>query len=686
LGQPAPPLVTWLYPFDEKPANKAAATDYFMHCCALEIQQLLQQDQLKIDGEPVQARDLAVLVKTSRQASLIKQQLAKCGVGSALILRDSVFETTQAWEINLLLQVLIEPGDIRHLLGLLSTDLFGWNSTQIRQLQQDDQQLVSILEQIKDYQVHWQNKGILSMFFKLLEQQRTLQRNSGHMDGERRMTNWLHIMELLQQHAGEHASLSQALNWLRLQRESVQMAADNEEHQLRLESDSDLVRIVTVHKSKGLEYPIVFLPFMWNVRKRDKPNSYSVHDEQGNKTLYLYNEDKIDRWYDEILAEEIRLFYVAVTRAKYRCYLGWGHIRGAGSSAIAQCLYPNQIKPGRYPRDLALENLQQLQQAFSDLNAEQPMVELLQPDFQPSQEMAPVPAEMPVLQALEFDRHITRGWRISSYSQMASSSSQSVDRPDYDAMAGQEVSQETDFQQPSLTRFNFPKGTKPGTFLHDILEHTDFSSSVDELLLEQKCHEYGYAENWVEMLGYWLNDILHCDLGGFSLSSISQRAKITEMEFYLSCRKIQAPALNLLLRSEGYLEAQYEYAFSEISGYLKGFIDLVFEHNGKFYIADYKSNFLGDSMQCYDIAACEQAMAEHDYHLQYLIYSLALHRYLQQRLQQYDYEKDFGGVYYLFLRGMNSEQPEVDDGPSPFGVYFHRPRLSTIRKLEGVFE
>jgi exodeoxyribonuclease V beta subunit len=188
------------------------------------------------------------------------------------------------------------------------------------------------------------------------------------------------------------------------------------------------------------------------------------------------------------------------------------------------------------------------------------------------------------------------------------------------------------------------------------------------------------------MLGYWLNDILHCDLGGFSLSSISQRAKITEMEFYLSCRKIQAPALNLLLRSEGYLEAQYEYAFSEISGYLKGFIDLVFEHNGKFYIADYKSNFLGDSMQCYDIAACEQAMAEHDYHLQYLIYSLALHRYLQQRLQQYDYEKDFGGVYYLFLRGMNSEQPEVDDGPSPFGVYFHRPRLSTIRKLEGVFE
>ena len=213
-------------------------------------------------------------------------------------------------------------------------------------LQTDNQALIDLLEQVKIYQQHWQEKGILSMFFKLLDDQQAVQKNMQHMDGDRRITNWLHIVELLQQQTAQHASFSQSLQWLVSQREQVDNK-QNEEHQLRLDSDSQLVRIVTIHRSKGLQYPIVFLPFMWDVKgARNQPQSYSVHDDQGNRQLLILDETARQRWHEENLAEEIRLFYVAMTRAIYRCYLGWGHIKGAGSSAIAHTLYSEHIKAG----------------------------------------------------------------------------------------------------------------------------------------------------------------------------------------------------------------------------------------------------------------------------------------------------------------------------------------------------
>ena len=375
-NKPVAPLTCWIYPFTDKPVSKNSATEYFASMCADEIYSLLQQKTLLLDGKIVEANDLTILVKTGRQASLMKNKLADRGISCALVLRDSVFATDQAREINLLLEVLIEPSNLRRLCGLLSTDLFGWNAQQIYKLQNDNETLVSLLEQIKAYQSYWQTKGILSMFFKFLEDQQTLQKTCNHMDGERRMTNWMHIIELLQQQSNRHASFSQALHWLVQQREQVTDSADIEAHQLRLESDSDLVRIVTIHKSKGLQYPIIFMPFMWDVKgNKYQPKSYSYHDQSGHKKLMILDEAERNSWHQENLAEEVRLFYVAITRAIYRCYLGWGHIKGAGSSAIAQCLFSDKIKAGSYPQQLDVSNVGELRSPFESLNHQQTIVE-----------------------------------------------------------------------------------------------------------------------------------------------------------------------------------------------------------------------------------------------------------------------------------------------------------------------
>ena len=681
--QSVTPLVSWIHPYTEKPLSKGKATDYFADLCASEIASLLNQKTMQLDGQTVEAKDLTILVKTGRQAAIMKNKLAERGISCALILRDSVFATDQAREISLLLEVIIEPSNIRRLCSLLSTDLFGWNARQIYHLQKDNDQLVKMLDKMKEYQQHWQRKGILSLFFKLMDDQNTLQKTSQYMDGERRITNWMHIVELLQQQASRHASFSQALHWLMQQREQVKDNAENEEHQLRLESDSDLVRIVTIHKSKGLQYPIVFLPFMWAVKStRYQPDSYSYHDQQGNKKLMILDEAQRDQWHQENLAEEIRLFYVAITRGIYRCYLGWGHIKGAGSSAIAHCLFSNNIKKMNYPQDLDITDAAGLRQPFEALNVQQQHVEFTDTQEGDIDTQKNSETKLPVKQTevKNFNRVIQQQWRISSYSQIASSGlTVEIDRPDYDAVIYPQIENELVVDTNELNRFNFYKGAKAGNFLHDILENQCFDRVIDEQLIQQKCSEYGFDEKWIASLSAWMADILNCELQGFKLSQLKPQQKISEMEFYMSSKNFQADRLNDLLHQHKYSRVQQKFTFSTVNGFLKGFIDLVFEFNGSYFIADYKSNYLGATEEFYTQQSCNEAMYDHHYHLQYLVYTLALHRFLKQRIKNYDYDKNFGGVYYLFLRGMSSSSD------SKYGIYFHKPPLTVIQQLDGLF-
>ncbi len=668
-----PALVSWIYPFTDKPANKTQANDYFASLCADEIQSLLGQKTLMLNDKPVVASDLAILVKTGYQASLMKSKLSERGIASAMIQRDSVFASQQAMDISQLLAVLINPSDSALLFGLLASDLFSWNSQDIYRLQQQDHQLVELLEAMKAYQLHWQQHGILSMFFRLIEDQQSLHKNIHYADGERRLTNWIHIMELLQEQASLHASQSQALHWLNQQIEDSANLMENEAHQLRLESDNQLVRIVTVHKSKGLQYPIVFLPFMWNVKEPSKaPSSYYYHDDQGYKKIMLEDDAKLERWQQEKLAEEIRLFYVAITRAQYRCYMAWGNIRGAKDSAIAHVLYNGELKA---------QDQSEFLKPFTDIYENHGCIELCLDDteFRIDDGIAASDQAEPVIPAKPFNRSIQQQWRISSYSQIASSSEhdQSVHRPDYDSVSAETDKDEAALEQ--LNRFTFNKGATAGNFLHNLLEDQVFDQAIDEKLIHNKLQEYGFEETWQPVLRQWLQEILASNLGAVKLGDLKPEQKLCEMEFYMTSHKLNQQGLNNLLHQYDYLLRHQSFSFSSLNGFLKGFIDLIFEHQGQYFVADYKSNYLGNDFADYAEENCKQAMYQHHYHLQYLIYTLALHRYLKQRLPGYQYEQHIGGVYYLFIRGMSPEHAGK-------GIYFDRPDRAVIQQLDELFD
>ena len=250
-----------------------------------------------------------------------------------------------------------------------------------------------------------------------------------------------------------------------------------------------------------------------------------------------------------------------------------------------------------------------------------------------------------------------------------------------------------------LNRFNFERGANAGSFMHLVLEEIDFTQAEIDLPLQlpKAMLQYGIAPEWQTVLHTWYLDVLHTPLcaiphalesqvtGHVSavkpahpdlcLAKLSPQNTLVEMEFYLPLSELKDTELNALLQQFGY---ESTLKFDDLKGMLKGFIDLTFEYQGQYYIADYKSNHLGDNINAYHQSALQSAITDHRYDLQYILYSLALHRYLSLRLPSYDYDSHIGGCYYLFLRGMSAQYPG-------YGIYYDKPPKALILALDSLF-
>ncbi len=233
-----------------------------------------------------------------------------------------------------------------------------------------------------------------------------------------------------------------------------------------------------------------------------------------------------------------------------------------------------------------------------------------------------------------------------------------------------------------MSPHTFPRGASPGTFLHSLFEEIDFTQPVSPEWVTQQLQLGGFDEAWQPVLSRWIDDVLSAPLNetGVSLNQLGAKDKQVELEFYVPIDAALRPeALDALIREHDPLSAQCPpLDFRQVRGMLKGFIDLVFRWQGRYYLLDYKSNWLGDSPEAYTVEAMSQAMQTHRYDLQYQLYTLALHRYLRHRLPDYDYERHFGGVIYLFLRGVTKEDMRQ-------GIFTTRPAQALVTAMDALF-
>ncbi len=673
-----PAMNVWLMPGDT--VGSGDYQTFMAQLCATQIRDWLSAGQqgraLLWRGEtsrPVQASDITVLVRNRLEAAQVREALQTLGIPSVYLSnRDSVFETLEAQELLWLLQAVLAPERENTLRSALATSMFGLTALDIENLNQDEQAWDALVEEFSEYRQIWRQRGVMPMLRALMTARHIAENLLATRGGERRLTDILHISELLQEAASQLESEHALVRWLA--QHIAEPDSNAASQQMRLESDKHLVQIVTIHKSKGLEYPLVWLPFIARFRKQDQA---FYHDRETFAAVLDLGQDEasLELAEAERLAEDLRLLYVALTRAVWHCSLGVAPLssRKSGNSDFHLSALGRLLQAGE-AMDAAGLAARLADFCHGDIALQIPG-EL---DLTPWQAPA---ATIPRLSARELQRRIADDWRVTSYSGLQqhgfSGGQDLLPRLDVDAAGVGEV-----VEEPQLTPHQFPRGAAPGTFLHSLFEELDFTQPVPEGWMAEKLQRSGFDAQWAPVLTDWLGGVLKTRLPGpdIALNQLAARDKQVEMAFYLPIAQLlTAERLDALIRQYDPLSADTPpLDFRQVRGMLKGFIDLVFRHEGRYYLLDYKSNWLGEDREAYTRPAMEQAMRAHRYDLQYQLYSLALHRYLRHRLADYDYDRHFGGVIYLFLRGMDGQEGGQ-------GIFTTRPVRPLIDGLDQLF-
>jgi exodeoxyribonuclease V beta subunit len=619
-------------------------------------------------------RDIAILVRSHKQAEQFQAALARAGIPAVMASQQSVFTTIECHDLFLLMQALSSPGDTSLLKSALTSSWFSMNGMELFASWQDPEQVDHWLTRFHDYHLLWLERGFLAMMTRLLETENILINLTHQPLAERKISNIHHLLELIQTAETDEAmGPAKTLQWLLAMKEEPRGMEDTE---LRLESDEEAVRIVTMHSAKGLEYPVVFCPFLWyrsNYIKTAK-DCVTCHDDAegiGRELVMdlgspLFEERKAQALQEE-LAEELRLAYVALTRSRCRSYAFWAEVKGnrfitdSRESALAWLLSLEQGK--EFAAQIQIDK--SVAYELIDADSDDPVV------ISTRQERAEE------LRPLSFTgRHLHTDWLLHSYSSLTVSHQADTQSAWSDISASSNVS-ETD---ETVLLPDLPKGAPMGNVVHGLLENISFTTLAEghgfEELVKQQCAWFGVDVNPAKMAAL-LQMVVRTPLSvrtaaSFCLADIEQAETIREMPFYFRLQSGSTDQINAILAGSPTVSPVTSKA---INGYLTGFIDLICRYQGKFYIMDYKSNWLGNRLSDYGQEAMEQAMHDHNYGLQYWLYTLTLHRYLQTAMTDYAYASHFGGVMYLFVRGMEPSMPGS-------GVYFDLPDLATLEQLD----
>jgi exodeoxyribonuclease V beta subunit len=712
-GKAQPPFQLWFAHAQhvtgkDKPIAKTQARALIASAVGGEISRLLRlgkDNRATLGSRPISPEDIAVLVRRNADARLMKHVLSQRNIPSVLYSTGNLFDTHEALEVERLLASIVEPSNEGLLKTALATDMMGAKGEDLEELMKDETRWEDRVIRHKAYHDLWRKKGFVQMFRRLLFDQNVIARLMALPDGERRATNVLHLSEVLHQASVQRKPGMAGLEkWLAEQRDPN--APRLEEHQLRLESDERSVKLVTIHKAKGLEYPVVFCPFAWDGSKiKNKKEPFTFHHKVDNMQLTLdmgsENMDRHRGWAEkEALAEQLRVLYVALTRARNRCYMIWGRFNEAETSAPAYLFHqPASCRPGDAARATAerfvgLSDEDMLEDLGALTSGARGTISVSAMPTGPNDGFTPSAAKRKVLGCRTFSGHIDRSWRITSFSSLTSRGYHNADLADRDSdivatTDGQRLDVEPVADAVLWDIFAFPKGTKAGTFVHSIFENLDFAAadpSHVENLVAEKLSEYGYESKWQGVVCRMIRNVLAVPLdsgqGQFNLSSVTRKDRLTELAFYFPLRPTSAEALKRLLAARTTIDPEADRPermgpldFSPVKGFMKGYMDTVFRLDNRYYLVDWKTNFLGSQVEDYGPKALAAAMSKGFYVLQYLLYTVALHQYLRLRLPGYSYEKHFGGLYYLFVRGMDP------DKGSHFGVFRDRPSEVLIDDL-----
>ncbi len=726
----------------------------------------------RIEGAPLAPRDLAVLVRTNRRALAVQQALTQAGIPAVIQRGGSVFETEEAEALQRLLAAMLRPSAQRRAVAAAATRLFGRDAaTLVTQLEAVDPDHLGAggaadaaerwdawVAALTRWGERWQRDGVLVAVQLAMEEEAVATRLLGFEDGDRRLTNLRHLLELL--HAEEVATgaAGHALaDWLAARRaDAAKGVPAGTATELRLEADAEAVRVVTIHGSKGLQYPVVLCPDLWDGKRKGSDTLLRFHDPEVTEldraiTLDLEVDDHdprrqrnlaLARW--EGRTEQLRLTYVALTRAQHRAVVWWGPLSDSQDSALASLLHGHAVDGSDPERDPAghLDDAAARVRAADDDQLLADVTALAERSegsigvevvtrIAVAPRWEPPEAALPDLTARPATRRLDRRWRRTSFSGLVRDAHPTGGVPDPGGLGseahdgdGRDVDAEVEqvdaaqdrastaapVSEPEVPLGRFPRGPGPGTFLHDVLEHLDLTQADDDgellPLLARMEARHGIDPEHRGAVARGLRLAIASPLGpevdGLRLAVLSRGDRLDELRFELpvaagmgaSRAAVHLGAVaDLLASSEDPVlmaagdRLRDPALAAGFRGYLNGSIDLLARlPDGRVIVADYKSNWFGDRATGRSVAAdyrpepLVEAMLDHHYVLQALLYLVAAHRYLRWRLPGYDPDHHLVGAGYLFLRGMVG----ADDADT--GILWVRPGGDLLVELSRLLD
>ncbi|SHN09758.1 DNA helicase/exodeoxyribonuclease V, beta subunit [Duganella sacchari] len=669
--------------------------EFFAHHCAEDIVARLNAEHTGFAGgdkgfERLKPADIAVLVRDRKEAAAIRRALQRRGVPSVYLSdKDSVTDSEEAADVLRWLSAVANPLDGALARAAFATRTTGLPLAELARLSSDELAWEERVEQLKALHIIWQRQGVLAMLRRFIHELQLPAALLQQVGGERRLTNLLHLAELLQSASRQLDGEQALIRWLAEQIEGGEGAGD--ERVLRLESDAELVKVVTVHKSKGLEYPLVYLPFAVTARKVERRNRsfFEFSDDDGVRRIDMALTDTAMELVERArLQEDLRLMYVALTRARHFLWLGVTALsaRKAGENTLHESALGYLLTGGApLPSDLMMERWHHACQGCDDIS-----ILTLPMDGQPVTRLSRIEERPPLLEPQHYSGHFERDWSVGSFSSLARrtgptgtiSAAGLVPRDAAEAKlleGGDQPAVVQASRVEDVAWHRFPRGSVPGNFLHEQLEwmgQEGFAIVDDENFaarLTRRVERAGWGNRLDDTL-VWLREIASTTLPYLNASLSRIVSPLPEMEFWFPSDRLGTAALDRLCATH-LLGGAPRPALPEreLHGMLKGFCDLVFEHAGRYWVLDYKSNALGGGDAAYHEPALMTAMAEHRYDIQGALYMLALHRLLQSRLgDAYDPAQQLGGAIFMFLRGIGNAQtrgcyriepdPELLDG------------------------
>jgi exodeoxyribonuclease V beta subunit len=633
-------------------------------------------ERASLASRPLGYRDVAVLVRTKAQAETVQGALRQAGIRSILQTENSVFAAPEAKELDRFLQGVLEPRRNTALKSALATTLLGLDAQALYELELDDTKRQFWLEQFLGWREQWVNGCFIAMFRRLLVRQAVRTRLVRLPGGERRLTNFLQLAELLHEaETSQHLAPDAVCAFLSKQHSNERMA--QEHYQLRLESDEDAVQIVTVHKAKGLEYPVVFCPFLWPPAEKKNDRELLYHDRDNDDLLTFDlrgkrkdGADKAKEWQsEEIRSEELRLAYVALTRAMNRCYVYVPAVKEILKSPLAHLLAADQ-------RHSIPEQIQSL------VAAARGSIDAAQVSGGCRRVQRSEQGEAPLaLTAREFSGRISQVGLSASFTGL--NADVELDQPVAPVeQADPSSAAEAIPANPEATIFTFPRGASAGDFFHDVLENVDAAQPEPmEALVSNKLRLHGFSNPaFPPVICAVLRNLLALELEpGIHLAEVPAQDILRELDFTYPLKHLTPARFREILSRcpeipGAVSERMGRLQFRPVEGFMRGFIDVLFRAGERFYIIDWKSNWLGARATDYQPAQVRAEMLLRNYYLQYHLYTLAVDLFLRTRLPGYDYDKHFGGVFYVFLRGVTPRQAEL-------GVFRDRPSAQTVATL-----